>query len=858
MGAFKSAVITAKGQALLAKAVLNTADLEFTKISVSENKLTGDLASKTGIGTVKQSVKIASVKRTNNNSVKVSASINNSELTSGYYVRNIGLYAVDPDEGEILYSISVADESSATADWMPPFNGVGVSSLMIDLVTVVSNADKVVVEVDPTASATVAQIYDLQAQVDLHYEEFTPSKLSSGKNVEVNDSAELPLVGLKLYGASEQIVTTGKNLLTNTVTTQTINGITFKVNPDDTITVNGTATEDAYLTVGSFDIVKGQEYIISGCPKGGNGNKYFLYLPYNENEMVYDTGNATKFTGAETATKNVRIKVFKGVIMSNLTFKPMIRIASITDATYEPYTGGKPAPSIEYPQNIVSAGDSGNVTVTVCGKNLLHNRASTTTKNGVTFTVNEDGTVIVNGTATERVDLVICNVQTLSTLEVGKTYIINGCPAGGDPNTYRLQFYRISEIGDVVLDVGSDKTFTYTDSTRQGNVAITVMEGVTVDNLVFKPMIRLATIKDSTYEPYIEPKTLTSPTPNGLPAIPVTDTSLATYTDADGKMWCADEIDYERGVYVERCHRITADNITGSVSLNNTTMSPKYYQYTVATNVDIAKDATISNVLCNILEGVSPISATTAKNGVWLYRNNGKALIALILDKTIYPDVNAVTALLDNINIIFCDGAETETALTAEEIGAYKSLITHNPVTTVFTDSKAWMSMEYVNKTYDKALQSTLDKIISKKTANNLTTTEEGFVLDARMGKELADKFVKEIIQAHSNDTGGLFDTLNSYMHVYATRLGNVVMMYLSIDANSIDVTTEVVVGNLLKWKPILYTAVPLVHGVNNYSAVATVSHGKVILETTGKLKVHVSDKSAHFFATITYTTTDI
>ena len=201
MGAFKSAIITTKGQALLAKAVLNTADLEFTRVSVSDTTLTGDLASKTGIGTIKQTAKVASVVRTNNSSVKVSASISNEELTSGYYVRNIGLYAKDPNEGEILYSISVADESSATADWMPPFNGVGVSSLMIDLITVVSNSDKVVVEVDPTASATVTQLKQLHEQV---VDELTPVKIACGNFVEIDDGAEEPFVGIRLVGKSMQ------------------------------------------------------------------------------------------------------------------------------------------------------------------------------------------------------------------------------------------------------------------------------------------------------------------------------------------------------------------------------------------------------------------------------------------------------------------------------------------------------------------------------------------------------------------------------------------------------------------------------------------------------------------------------
>lgn len=166
MGAFKSAVITKKGQALLAKVIAGTTKLEFTKIKVSETTLSGDLASLTGIGTIKQEEKVASVVRQNGANVKVSASFSNETLGAGYYVRNIGLYATDPQDGEILYSISVADESTATADWMPPFNGIGVSSLLVDLVTAVSNASNVSVTVDPSAGATVAQIVNLQEQID--------------------------------------------------------------------------------------------------------------------------------------------------------------------------------------------------------------------------------------------------------------------------------------------------------------------------------------------------------------------------------------------------------------------------------------------------------------------------------------------------------------------------------------------------------------------------------------------------------------------------------------------------------------------------------------------------------------------
>lgn len=168
MGAFKSAVITSKGQALQAKVMAGSTTMNFTKICTSATQYAGgtDLASLTNIGTVKQTSLVASVLRVNNSSVKVSTQFTNTGLAEGYYVRVLGLYAIDPTDGEILYAVAVADEGVATADYMPPFNNIGSSSLLVDMVTTVGNASNVTVEVDPSATATITQINYLQGQID--------------------------------------------------------------------------------------------------------------------------------------------------------------------------------------------------------------------------------------------------------------------------------------------------------------------------------------------------------------------------------------------------------------------------------------------------------------------------------------------------------------------------------------------------------------------------------------------------------------------------------------------------------------------------------------------------------------------
>lgn len=167
MAEFKSAVITKKGVALMGKIMSGNTKLNFSKICTSDAVYTtAQLANLTALTGIKQEALIAGVTRKNDATVQVSTQFSNVALKTGYYVRTLGLYAVDPAEGDILYSVCIVDETVATADYMPPYNGVGVSSLLINMVTTVSNAANVSVTVDPAAAATVSQVMDLQAQVD--------------------------------------------------------------------------------------------------------------------------------------------------------------------------------------------------------------------------------------------------------------------------------------------------------------------------------------------------------------------------------------------------------------------------------------------------------------------------------------------------------------------------------------------------------------------------------------------------------------------------------------------------------------------------------------------------------------------
>lgn len=185
-------------------------------------------------------------------------------------------------------------------------------------------------------------------------------------------------------------------------------------------------------------------------------------------------------------------------------------------------------------------------------------------------------------------------------------------------------------------------------------------------------------------------QSLTLPTPNGLPGIPVTDASLATYTDADGQMWCADEVDLERGVYVQRVKEVT---FNGEFRMS----SKGTFIHTVKPNgFNIGRDtqSSLIAVLCGHYEA-------NTWTYVDAYRNNGCALswgggnIGIVDDSfTNVSDFNAYVAE-NPITVLYILATPIETPLTSDILSMYSMLHTNYPVTTVLNDAGAGMEMQY-------------------------------------------------------------------------------------------------------------------------------------------------------------------
>jgi len=357
---------------------------------------------------------------------------------------------------------------------------------------------------------------------------------------------------------------------------------------------------------------------------------------------------------------------------------------------------GTPTP--EAPVELVNAGNSGSITVSVRGKNLLPINQFTKTVNGVTFTANEDGTVTVNGTAQGNANLFISPRMTLNP----GSYIFSGCPSGGSDTTFDM---RCGD-GGKYRDRGSGASFTINDATEiGGSVAIMIRSGYTANNLVFRPMIR-PDGTDAAFESYKDGGSMTALTPNGLPGLPVS--SGGNYIDSTGQQWVCDEIDFVRNVYVKR---VNSYAFTGGESWASQSTAGGYRARLVGVIADYKKPAAnreAVNAMCThyaVVDAESTYNGT--KNGVAL-EMNGTSVTAYDPSKTT-ENVNVWKTHLAEQNaagtplsLLYQLATPIETPLSPEELTGSTSLTAQYPNTTAFNDAGAGMKMEYIadTKTY--------------------------------------------------------------------------------------------------------------------------------------------------------------
>lgn len=478
-----------------------------------------------------------------------------------------------------------------------------------------------------------------------------------------NSKGNRGLESLTLYGKSTQMNTTGAQLLPFEVGKK---GINFEVF-EDGIVISCKKGTDIYA-VGRPNATLESSY--DDFPLLAPG-EYYIYSDSKYVELLVTTfvNGEYLILGVSTIGAAVKIKVIAGYKFRILLrcredvetkVKAIISKRYPTASNYEPYTGGKPSPSQEYPQEIESVGQDGEIEVKTLGANLFD--ASTALKTQIDaglLHINDSGEVVLNGTFGTN------NRNFYITLKPG-VY----CLTGG-------AIWHIIASKDSVFDriLTIDEETTYHCYISNG----------TYNEAVSNPMINAGSTA-LPYEPYKPAQTLIIPTPNGLPGIPVA--SDGNYTDADGQQWVCDEVDFKKGVYVQRV----------------ATETPKAKWKNFEETADVPNRYRISGALVNRYRDGS--TKCLISHGI--YTNCGIAPGWALNSTTFYyhpkEDVTKEEAkeqILGFINsanpLTFLGQLETpiEKPLTTEQLATYKALRTYSPTTTVINDADAGMSVGY-------------------------------------------------------------------------------------------------------------------------------------------------------------------
>lgn len=471
------------------------------------------------------------------------------------------------------------------------------------------------------------------------------------------DSDNGKIMDMMIYGKSEQKQYSGKNLLNATLQTTTRNGVTCTNNGDGTYTLNGTATATGIFILHSNIDFTGQMRLCGGTS--------LVSLQYsNSSNFAYEDKGAgiiiEHFDSVTYPNVSFNILIKADNVYNNALIKPMLTTdLTATYDDFEPYTGGIPSPNPDYPQEIKSVV---NPTVKVCGKNLLKATLQTATVNGVTCTNNGDGTYTLNGTASGG----------NPSFRIGKIIAKSGRKLVGSPGAAGSYVsYLPNGTWNNVTEEKGDGSIISNIGKGTDEIAIVVLNGTTVKNLLFKPMLTTdltATYDD--FEPYHE-QTVTIP--YTLNAIPVNSGGNVTI---DGQQYIADYVDVERGKLVRMCKELVIKNATFTITIGTYSRIAVY---------DILPGRNITNrSMCS--HSINKDGFTLDESHWYIY--NGT--LWLFLPTTEVHDQDSLDAWLENndLKILVTNEAPEEIDLTTEEIAAFKALATYYPTTNISVNSE--------------------------------------------------------------------------------------------------------------------------------------------------------------------------
>lgn len=271
MASYKKFVLTDKGKLLLNKVIAGECDLVVTKAATGDGKPEegDDLKKWTALKSQRQVFGISSFSRMEDN-ICIRFVISNynpesgSGLTEEYRVQEIGVYAEDPEEGEILYAVSTAD--AGKGDFIPAYDETSPVTVTVNAYLVVGTGGNVLIRVSPDVYATAADVAELrQRTVDVE------DKIGDLKTVaftgSYNDLKNKPTIpaAVRVKGNAESTYRTGDvNITPANIGLGNVNNTSDANKPVST--AQQTAINAAYANANQYTNTKISE-LINGAPE---------------------------------------------------------------------------------------------------------------------------------------------------------------------------------------------------------------------------------------------------------------------------------------------------------------------------------------------------------------------------------------------------------------------------------------------------------------------------------------------------------------------------------------------------------------------------------------------------------------
>lgn len=243
------------------------------------------------------------------------------------------------------------------------------------------------------------------------------------------------------------------------------------------------------------------------------------------------------------------------------------------------------------------------------------------------------------------------------------------------------------------------------------------------------------------YEPYSEQVITLAYTLSGIPV-----TSGGNYTDENGQQWICDEIDFERGVHVQRIMQVTYDGSSDEnwSCYNEATDNKIAHFYHMVVNYARIKGTSV----CNCLVNVNGAYASSLYGAFGDY-DAGNVLYFTAPNADVTNLETMLSWLQNNpLEIIYILATPIETPLSQDEIEAYKTLKTNYPNTTILNNSGAWTKVKYNAdiKLYAEKDKQKLAADIIDQLRDNVTPARIGVVTLVASAWEGKDNLYSQVV----------------------------------------------------------------------------------------------------------------